>query len=132
MSSVWLLPTRRASPRLKSVATASAFLDFIDQRIDAGSLGSRVRAELGSDWSWLSCIQHLASKEALAELSDLPVGWRGNGWGRAELVLASFMAAHVVLHSSSEGKAICARRLAQSLANSDLAQALRVSRGIDE
>lgn len=115
MRSAWRTKKSRLSPSGKAIAAAIGFLDLIEKRVDEKGLGIRLRAEIGLQWTWLTCIQHLAGKEALAALSALPANWSNGSRSRGDLLVASLLAARAVANARPDGRPLCASRLAESL-----------------
>ncbi|HEL3169117.1 hypothetical protein [Stenotrophomonas forensis] len=67
-------PARKAKlpPAVKAVVAGHLFLDLIHGKIEPKAMGLRLREQVGLQWTWLSCMQYLSGKEALAVFSALP------------------------------------------------------------
>lgn len=117
-------PAKRKSklpPQQKAIVAGQLFLDFVEERIDADAMGRQLREEVGLQWTWMSCMQYLSGKEALAVFQALPYGWEQGGRDRLQMLTASLLAAHTVANLRSDGRALCASELAASLKGVDFA-----------
>ncbi|MCC8485793.1 hypothetical protein VDF13_18225 [Xanthomonas campestris pv. raphani] len=125
MRSPW--PAKRKakiSPEKKAIVAGQLFLDLMEEKIDPQAVGRRLREEIGLQWTWLSCMQYLSGKEALAVFQALPADWEQGGRTRVQMLSASLVAAHTVANLRSDGRALCASDLAARLKGVDFAAEL--------
>lgn len=117
-------PIRRKaklSVQEKAIVAAQLFLDLVEERIDPEAMGRQLREEVGLQWTWLSCMQYLSGKEALAVFHALPHGWEQGGRDRQQMLAASLSAAHTVANLRGDGRTLCASELAAHLKGVDFA-----------
>ncbi|WP_369975460.1 hypothetical protein [Xanthomonas bundabergensis] len=125
MRSPW--PAKRKAkipPQKKAIVAGQLFLDLVEEKIDPQAMARRLREEIGLQWTWLSCMQYLSGKEALAVFQALPPGWEQGGRNRLQMLSASLLAAHTVANLRSDGRALCASDLAARLKGVDFAAEL--------
>ena len=112
-----LFPKRKSKLTVqgKAVAAMHALLDTVDGKVDEKSAAARLREQVGLNWSFLTCMQYLSGKEALAAIESLPAGWEEQGRTKRHAFAASVLAAHTVANLRSDGTVLCASHLAQEL-----------------
>jgi len=105
----------RLSAQGKAVVAASVLLDAVEEKIDEKMAGVRLRAAIGLQWSFLTCIQYLSGQEALVALKALPNDWAEEGRQERHVLAAAILAAHMVANFRSKGPMLCASHLAEEL-----------------
>ncbi len=105
----------RLSAQGKAVVAASVLLDAVEEKIDEKMAGVRLRAAIGLQWSFLTCIQYLSGQEALVALKALPNDWAEEGRQKRHVLAAAILAAHMVANFRSKGPMLCASHLAEEL-----------------
>lgn len=112
-----LFPKRksRLTAQGKAVAAMHALLDTVEGKMDEKAAAARLREQVGLNWSFLTSMQYLSGKEALAAIESLPVGWEEQGRTKRHAFAASVLAAHTVANLKSDGTMLCASHLAQEL-----------------
>ena len=116
----------RLRPEVKAVVAGHLFLDLIHGKIEPKAMGLRLREQVGLQWTWLSCMQYLSRKEALAVFNALPAEWEQGGRRRSDILSASFAAAHAVGDLRRDGQALCASDLAARLKGWDFAESVEL------
>jgi hypothetical protein len=106
---------RRLSDRDKAIAAALVLLDVQQGRLSDEDAATQLHAELGPHWSFLTCIQFLSGKRAIAGLTALPDDWRFADRRKSDLLQAVVAAAHAVGHALPDGTTLCASALAREL-----------------
>lgn len=105
----------RLSAQEKAITAAHALLDTVEGKIDENAAGRKLRDEVGLNWSFLTCLQYLSGKEALAAIGALPEDWEQGGRGKRHVFAAAVLAAHTVANIRPDGTPLCASYLAQEL-----------------
>lgn len=112
-----LFPKRKSklTKQGKAVAAMHALLDTVDGKVDEKAAAARLREQVGLNWSFLTCMQYLSGKEALAAIESLPADWEELGRSKLHAFAASVLAAHTVANLRSDGTMLCASHLAEEL-----------------
>lgn len=112
-----LFPQRKSklSPKGKVAAAMHALLDTVEGKIDEKAAAAKVREQVGLNWSFLTCMQYLSGKEALAAIESLPGDWEEQGRTKRHAFAASVLAAHTVANMRPNGSMLCASHLAGEL-----------------
>jgi hypothetical protein len=110
----------RLSAQGKAIAAALVLLDVVEEKLDEKSAGSRLRDEVGLQWSFITCLQYLSGQEALGALNALPDDWTRDGRTKPDMIGAVALAAHTVGNIRSDGTMLCASHLAAQLKGLDL------------
>jgi len=105
----------RLSPQGRAIAAAHVLLDSAEGRLDEKAAGTRLREEIGLQWSYLTCLQYLSGQEALVALKALPTSWAEQGRTKSSLIGAAILAAHAVANLRADGTMLCASHLAKEL-----------------
>lgn len=103
------------SEQAKAIAAAQVLLDVQAGLLEPDTAGVRLRADIGLQWTFLSCIQFLSGKTAIGALSALPEDWRGGGHTKSDRVKAVLVAADIVANVRPDGQPLCASDLAKRL-----------------
>jgi hypothetical protein len=112
-----LFPQKKSklSPPGKVAAAMHALLDTVEGKIDEKAAAARLREQVGLNWSFLTCMQYLSGKEALAAIDSLPGDWEEQGRTKRHAFAASVLAAHMVANMRPNGSMLCASHLAGEL-----------------
>ncbi|HUR39748.1 MAG TPA: hypothetical protein VM240_01120 [Verrucomicrobiae bacterium] len=86
-----------------------------DELLDATAAGLRLREAIGLQWTFLSGVQYLSGKTAIAAITALPGDWTDAGRSKAELLGAILSAADIVANVRPDGEPLCASELAKHL-----------------
>jgi hypothetical protein len=105
----------RLSEQAKAVVAARVLLDVRDERLDATAAGLRLREAIGLQWTFLSAVQYLSGKTAIAAITALPEEWTDAGRSKADLLGAILVAADIVANVRPDGEPLCASELAKHL-----------------
>lgn len=105
----------RLSEQAMAVVAAQVLLDVRDERLDATAAGLRLREAIGLQWTFLSAVQYLSGKTAIAVITALPGDWTDAGRSKADLLGAILVAADIVANVRSDGEPLCASELAKHL-----------------
>jgi len=112
-----LFPKRKSqrTEQAKAIVAAQVVLDVGEERLDTAAAGLRLRKAIGLQWTFLSALQYLSGKSAIAAITALPADWEEGGRTRNDLLGAILMAADIVANLRSDGKPLCASELARHL-----------------
>ncbi len=110
------------SPQRKVVAAATALLSTMEGVFDEKGAGKWLREEVGSQWSFLTCLQYLSGKDALSALEALPADWAERGRTKGDLYAASIFAAHAVANVRQNGPMLCASEMAKAMKGKSIEQ----------
>jgi hypothetical protein len=105
----------RLSEQAKAIVAAQVLLDVRDERLDAGAAGLRLRAAVGLQWTFLSAVQYLSGKSAIAAITALTGDWTEAGRTKAAPLGAILVAADIVANVRPDGEPLCASELAKQL-----------------
>ncbi len=112
-----LSPKRKFQPteQAKAIVGAQVVLDVGGERFDAATAGLCLREAIGLQWTFLSSLQYLSGKSAIAVITALPADREDGGRTRNDLLGATLMATGLVANPRSDEKPLCASELARHL-----------------
>jgi hypothetical protein len=110
-------PKRKStlSELAKAVVAAKVLLDVRDKRLNAAAAGLRLREAIGLQWTFLSAVQYLSGKSAIAAITALPADWMDAGRSKPDLLCAILIATDIVANVRPDGEPLCASDLAKKL-----------------
>lgn len=109
-----LTPPKKKLPPLVKVKLATvALVSVLSERMDEKEAGRFLREATGTQWSFLTCMQYLSGKEALAAIAALPDDWAEDNMTKEALEQATKVAAFTVANAHPKGTPLCASDLAK-------------------
>lgn len=107
----------RLTEQAKAIVAAQVVLDVREERLDAAAAGLRLREAIGLQLTFLSALQYLSGKSAIAAITALPADWKEGGRTRNDLLGAILRAADLVANLRPDGQPLCASELASRMKN---------------
>lgn len=116
-------PKRKSTltEQAKTIVAANVLLDVQAGHLDAEAAGPRLREAVGLQWTFLSAVQYLAGKSAIAAATALPSQWQDGGRTKADVLRAVVLAASMVANLRPDGTPLCASDLAKHLKSPPIA-----------
>src|SRR5689334_15724978 len=83
----------------KAVVSARVVLDAHAGLLDEPAAARRLRESFDLQWSFITCLQYLSGKKAIAAISALPSDWSADGRTKKDMITAVLLAADAVAHA---------------------------------